>query len=245
MQPDQPSNLNAALSAYEAGDWAEAEVLAMTDGAPTVEDLVLAAEAALAPLTLGQIDGMSRRDKREAAVRAQGYARTALEIEPDNAQAHLRLAAGLGYESRYVNRVRAVMRRLPQTGRDHMVEAMALDPAEPWGPAMLGAWHMEVVRRAGEGMFDASEAEGQALMRQAVAMEHVPVAIPYRFAVALIASDPETHLDEALHLLEQARNQANETAADQAVAGLALGLSEALEAGVEQGRAYAIERLDE
>lgn len=236
---------DTALSAYEAGDWARAETLAMTDGDPTVADLILASEAALAPLTLGLAEGMSRREKRQAAVRAQGYARTALVIEPENAQAHLRLAAGLGYESSYVNRLRAVMRRLPQTGRDHMIEGMALDPTEPWGPAMLGAWHLEVVRQAGEGMFDANEAEGMALMRQALAMEDVPVAIPYRFAVALLAADPAAHAEEAESLLARVQADATQTAADQRVADLSAALATALETSPDAAQAFAIERLDE
>ena len=60
------------------------------------------------------------------------------------AEAHLRLAAGIGFEGRYIGTFRAFMRRLPQQGKTHIERAMALDDDDPWGPAMLGAWHFEV-----------------------------------------------------------------------------------------------------
>tara|TARA_A100001391_G_scaffold203386_1_gene195589 strand:+ start:136 stop:912 length:777 start_codon:yes stop_codon:yes gene_type:complete len=209
-----------AMTAFETGQWGVAESAAASQTSD-VEALILASEAALMPITLDQAEGMSRRERRQAALRAQDYAEAALALEPENAQAHLRLAAGLGYQSRYVNKVRAVMMGLPQRGRDHMVEALALDPSEPWAPAMLGAWHLEVVRRAGEGMFDANEAEGLALMRQSVEMEGAPAAIPYRFAVALVAADPAAHGEEANLMLNRAITSSSQDAVGQAVSALA------------------------
>lgn len=231
-----------AMAAFETGQWGDAEAAARQ--ASDVSALILASEAALMPVTLDQADGLSRRECRHAALRAQEYAEAALALEPDNAQAHLRLAAGLGYQSRYVNTVRAVMMGLPQRGRDHMVEALRLDPSEPWAPAMLGAWHLEVVRRAGEGMFDASEAEGLALMRQSVEMEGAPAAIPYRFAVALVAADPALYGEEADQLLDRALAQAASDAVGQAVTGLATRLQNLLQSDPAAAQTEAIRLLE-
>jgi len=243
--PSFAQTLEAARSAYDAGDWATAEQAA--DQAPvSIEALILAADAALAPLTLGQMEGMSRRDRRDAAVRAQIYAMMVLELEPDNVQGHLRSAAGLGYEGRYVSRLRALTGRLPQRSRDHMQQAMALDPSDPWGPAMLGAWHMEVVRRTSspEGMFGSNEAEGLALMRQAAAMQDVPAAVTYRIALALVASNAAAHAEEAGALLQRAQDDAGPDASDQAVHALAQTLANLL-VTPENAQAEAIRRLDE
>lgn len=233
-----------AMEAFESGQWGVAESTA-SSAATDVEALILASEAALMPVTLDQAEGMSRRERRQAALRAQEYAEAALALEPGNAQAHLRLAAGLGYQSRYVNKLRAVMMGLPQQGRDHMIEAIALDPSEPWGPAMLGAWHLEVVRRAGEGMFDANEAEGLTLMRQSVEMEGAPAAIPYRFAVALVAADPAIHGEEAIAMLNRALETADTDAVGQAVSGLATSLLELLETDPAAAQAEAVRLLEE
>lgn len=233
-----------AMEAFETGQWGVAESTA-SSAATDVEALILASEAALMPITLDQAEGLSRRERRQAALRAQEYAEAALALEPGNAQAHLRLAAGLGYQSRYVNKIRAVMMGLPQQGRDHMIEAIALDPSEPWGPAMLGAWHLEVVRRAGEGMFDANEAEGLTLMRQSVEMDGAPAAIPYRFAVALVAADPAIHGEEATTMLNRALETAETDAVGQAVSGLATQLLSLLQTDPAAAQAEAVRLLEE
>ncbi|WP_306016912.1 hypothetical protein [Oceanicaulis sp. MMSF_3324] len=244
VSPLQAQAPAPAMDAFETGQWGAAETAAASV-ATDVDALLLASEAALMPITLDQADGMSRRERRQAALRAQEYAEAALELEPQNANAHLRLAAGLGYQSRYVNKLRAVMMGLPQRGRDHMVEAMRLDPSEPWAPAMLGAWHLEVVRRAGEGMFDANEAEGLSLMRQAVEMDGAPAAIPYRFAVALVAADPVAHADEAQALLNRALQTADSDAVGRAVSELATGLLALLETDPDAAQAEAVRLLEE
>lgn len=238
-QPPAP-----AMTAFETGQWGVAESAAASE-VSDVAALILASEAALMPITLDQADDLSRRERRQAALRAQDYAEAALALEPDNAQAHLRLAAGLGYQSRYVNTVRAVMMGLPQRGRDHMVEALALDPSEPWAPAMLGAWHLEVVRRAGEGMFDANEAEGLALMRQSVEMDGAPAAIPYRFAVALVASDPVVHSAEATRMLNRALDTAEADAVGRAVSALSTHLLDQLNTDPDAAQAEAVRLLEE
>ena len=134
---------------------------------------------------------------------------------------------------------------LPQQGRDHMIEAIRLDPSEPWGPAMLGAWHLEVVRRAGEGMFDANEAEGLSLMRQAVEMGDAPAAIPYRFAVALVAADPAVHGEEATLMLNRAIETAESDAVGQAVLGLATSLLGLLQTDPAAAQTEAVRLLEE
>jgi hypothetical protein len=232
------------MQAFETGQWGAAESAA-SSAASDVDALILASEAALMPITLDQAEGLSRRERRQAALRAQDYAEAALELEPENAQAHLRLAAGLGYQSRYVNKVRAVMMGLPQRGRDHMVEALRLDPTEPWAPAMLGAWHLEVVRRAGEGMFDANEAEGLALMRQSVEMDGAPAAIPYRFAVALVAADPAAHGEEATDLLDRAITASSQDAVGQAVSTLSAHLLGLLQTDPAAAQVEAVRLLEE
>lgn len=244
---DDAAPAPGALAAYAAGDWGQAEALAATAEDPQVR--TLAAQSVLARLMIGAYADAPRRDRREAARRAQDHARAALALDPDYAPAHLRLAAGLGYEGRYVNPLRAAMRGLPQDGRDHIEQAIALDPSDPWGPAMLGAWHLEVTRRAGAGTFGADPETGQAAYRRALAMlaesGAAEPAIPYHFALALIAADPERHGADAAALLDQAQSLRADTAFARAAQDLAGSLAAQLTADPAAAQAEAIRRLEQ
>lgn len=231
------------FSLYSTGDWEQAEQLAVT--ASNASSRTLAAQAVLAQLMSGSLADEPAGDRRAAARRAQAHAQAALDMDPNYAPAHLRLAAGLGYEGRYVSPLRAVFLRLPQNGRDHIEQAMALDPSDPWGPAMLGAWHFEVARRAGEGRLDSSLAEGFAHYRTAVTAQAVEPAIPYHFALALTALDPAAHREEIDALLVQVAADRSDAAFDQIAQALAADLAAALDQDPEQARVLAIERLEQ
>lgn len=231
------------VALYQAGDWIAAEQRAAT--ASDAASKTLAAQAVLARLMAGEMAGEPRGDRRDAARRAQSYARAALDIEPDYAPAHLRLAAGIGYEARYRSTVSAAMARLPQRGLSHIERALELDPGDPWGHAMLGAWHLEVARKGGEGVFGADTGVGLAAYRRAVAMEEAEPAIPYHFALALIAADPDAHRREALELLDQALAEPAGDAFEDAAQALARTLKAAVEADPAAAQSLAIARLEQ
>ncbi len=230
------------VSLYEAGQWVEAEQRAVTASDPASH--TLAAQAVLARLMSGELTDRPQAERRELARRAQAHAQAALDMDPDYGPAHLRLAAGLGYEGRYVSTLRAVMGRLPQRGREHIETAMALDPDAPWGPAMLGAWHFEVARRGGEGRLGSSLDEAFTHYRAAVAMEGVEPSIPYHFALALVAKDPVAHRDEIDALLAQVAAHPSETAFDETAKLLAESLEAVLATDPSEAQAEAIRRLE-
>lgn len=200
--------------AYEAGDWAYAQSLGEEAG--DAASKTYAAEAALAPLILGEMTEADRYDKRTRARTAAGFARAALEIDHDHVRAHLALAAALAYEARYSNPLRAALSRLPQRGRRHIERALELEPGNAWAQAMLGAWHMEIVRRAGDRTFGADGAAGLERYRAASMVAESP-AIGYHFALALLASDAQAHGEEAVSVLEAAAGMEAATAFDAAV----------------------------
>lgn len=232
-----------AQAAYERGAWTEAEAAASARSDP--ETLTLAAQAALTPLILGEMSGTSRGDRRAAARRAQGHARAALNADPDHAPAHLQLAAALGFEARFVNPVRAAMMGLPQEGKSHIETALSLDPDDPWGEGMLGAWHMEVARRARPGMFGSDAGEGRERYRAAAARAGDDPSIAVHFALALIAADPHAHGDEALTLLDQARAADAPGAFEDAIRAQAGALHALLARDREAAQIEAIRRLEE
>lgn len=190
MAPPAMADLPGAREAYAAGDFARAETLASTD--LSAEGQVFAAGAALALLMADRAE-----NRRAVADRLTARARAAIAADDSLAEAHLRLAAGIGFEGRYTGTFRAFMRRLPQQGKTHIERAMTLDGADPWGPAMLGAWHFEVVRRGGGRALGASLEDGMEAYGQAIASAPDDPVIAYFFAVALLASEEAAYLEAA------------------------------------------------
>jgi len=232
-----------AQGAYNRGAWTEAEAAARNT--PDPETRTLAAQAALAPLMLGEMSGAPRSERRAIARRAQAHARAALELDPDHAPAHLRLAAALGFEARYVSPVRAALMGLPQEGRRHIETAITLDPEDPWGHALLGAWHLEVARRGRPGMFGSDASEGLTRYRAAAPHAGDDPAIAFHFALALIAADPQAHGDEALALLDEARTAMAPGAFEDAIRAQAGAMRALLERDRDAAQAEAITRLEE
>lgn len=239
----QDAGTGGAFALYHNGDWQGAEQRAAT--ASDAASKTLAAQSILARLMIGEFAQLPRSDRREAARRAQAHSRAALDIDPDYAPAHLRLAAGLGYEARYRSAVSAAMARLPQRGLNHIERALALDPDISWAHAMLGAWHLEVARQGGEGTFGSDVATGLAAYRRAVTMDAIEPAIPYHFALALIALDPVIHGEEARALLAQAQSIEANDMFDTEAQRLAAELDARLNEDLERAQALAIERLEQ
>jgi len=225
---DQPP----AREAYAAGDFARAETLASAD--PSAEAQAFAAGSALALLMTDEA-----ADRRAVARRLSRHARNALSADDNYAGAHLRMAAAIGFEGRYAGVLRAFMRRLPQQGKSHIEQALQLDPGDPWGPAMLGAWHFEVVRRGGGRALGASLEEGLAAYGEAVEAAPDDPAIAYFFAVALLASEESTYRDLARSELERAAALAPRSGLESALDAAMIGRSGALLAALENDPAHA------
>ncbi|XBQ15098.1 MAG: hypothetical protein ABL308_09000 [Oceanicaulis sp.] len=208
-------------AALDRGDWVVARNLGRTGSDAASQ--TLAAEAVLSPLVLGldrevralragedmrapvgiALEATEREVRRDAARQAAGYARAAIDADPDYAPAHRALAAALGIEGRNTHPLRAALSRLPGRSREAIDRAIELDPVSPAGRALLGAWHLEIVRRAGEGTFGADLETGLEQFRAAAAAETGP-PIPYQFALHLLALDPAVYGDEAEAMLGRA-----------------------------------------
>ena len=220
------ADLPAAREAYAAGDFARAETLASAD--PSAEGQALAAGAALALLMADRAE-----NRRAVAGRLSTHARAAIAADDGLAEAHLRIAAAIGFEGRYTGTFRAFMRRLPQQGKTHIERAMALDGDDPWGPAMLGAWHFEVVRRGGGRALGASLEDGMGAYSQAIASAPDDPVIAYFFAIALLASGEAAYLDAARAQLARSAGlpprEGLDAALDTAISTRARALLRALE----------------
>ncbi|GAB4491823.1 MAG: hypothetical protein Tsb0010_00320 [Parvularculaceae bacterium] len=174
------------MTRYQAGDYVGA-----TDFAAETKDartLALAARAALARAVLAD----SERDAKRLAREAEAYAKAALDADPELLEAHLQYAAALGLRGRHTSGLAAHLQGLARRSRRHLDRALELEPENAWALSMIGAWHMEVVRRGGARVYDASLEKGIDYYEAALRADPENLVIAANFAQALAESgDPE------------------------------------------------------
>jgi tetratricopeptide (TPR) repeat protein len=175
------ADLPAARLAYDEGRWREAADFAASE--QTAEAQAFAAGALISALLVEADPGDRNRLAREAVRRAE----RAVRLDPQDPVAKLRLAAALGLHSRHMSPVLAYFRRMPQRGRNLIEESLAAQPGDAETMALLGAWHLEVMRQAPDGAMGASVAEGLAWYRAARAAAPDNPNISYHYALGLAA----------------------------------------------------------
>jgi tetratricopeptide (TPR) repeat protein len=167
------------------------------DTLQTSDAYALASEALLSEIMLGQ----AQKNKKQAK-RARKLAEAALAIDPAHQNARLQYAIADGFVTRETGDVSAWMKKLPQ--KTHaVVQAYRTDfPDDPRGDALLGAGHLAIARKAGDGnakkWFDASVAEGIALYEAALVRSPNDPVISVNYAFALIALEAEDRPDPML-----------------------------------------------
>ncbi len=198
--PARADDLAAARADYAAGRYqaaAEAgEALGDLDG------LLLASQALMADCISG-----TSPDRRAAIERAMRHSTAALRKEPSSVRARLQLALGLGLKGRRAGLMEAARHRYAQRGRTLIEEALALDPNDAWAHALLGGWHLEVVRRggrAGASLMGASVAKGSAAFDKALALGGPDPVVGLLYAVALLELDPKSNAEKAARVLAAA-----------------------------------------
>lgn len=190
-----------AARLYAAGNFMAAADAAESQGSP--ESLAFAARALLA-------ECMSARDPSrvdDLLTRAEDAARLALQSDANSVDARLQLALAMGVRGRRASLSDAVRHGYARHGRRLIEEAIALDPNEPWAHALMGGWHLEVLRRGGRAgaiAYGARVSTGIAEFERARALAPNDPIIAVQFAVALLELDAEHYADRAGTLLNAA-----------------------------------------
>ena len=196
---DAPS---LAYQAFKDGRFEEAAKLGSAGG--SAEDLSIAAAARMAE---GRF--YLAGDERIAALnQAQALARRAIRLEPGHVRAHMVLAVALGAASREMGLWDAYFSNNAEIGRREIDQCLTLSGESARARALIGEWHLEVVRRGGAEfahmLYGADIEQGIAAFEQAMAQSPDDPIIPAEFGLALIALQDDTYLPRAAHALNQA-----------------------------------------
>ena len=140
--PAQTQSLDDIKQAYNGGDYKSAITLGHQNA--SAQALVLAARSRLAIVDLGLSD--QRKADAKAALKD---AETAIDLDPKNAEAYLMKVAALGMLARHMSKLKSFRKGIAPKSRRLLEEAQRLDPQSAWAQAMMGMWHLEVLRRGG------------------------------------------------------------------------------------------------
>lgn len=194
---------SAALNLYAAGEYAAAADIAQRES-HSAESLAFAARAALAACVVdGEDDAMLQQAERSA--------RAALALNPDSVDARLQLAVVYGMRGRRASLAEAFARNYAPRGRRLIDEALALAPDSAEAEAVLGAWHLEIIRRSGRVgaiAYGARVEEGIAAFERARALAPDSAAITLQYALALAELDAARHSERIDQLLGAIRELA-------------------------------------
>lgn len=219
---------DAALRLFAAGNFIAAAEAA--DNRQTSENLAFAAYALVAA---------SAQTREPATVdallaRAEGIAQSALRLDPHSVDARLQLALIYGLEGRRASLAHAFAQGYATRGKRLIDEALARAPNNARAHALLGAWHVEIVRRGGAAgalAFGARLGRGFEEFERARALAPNDPLIALHYAVALLEMGPEAHAEQAATLLRAVQATVPQNALEEMSVAAARTLSAALTHG--------------
>lgn len=152
----------------------------------TADSLSLASEALARKVMLGEAE-----NPKASAVMARNLAGKALDMEPNHQNARLQFVVTDGFVARYTNDVTAWFKKLPQKSLE-LIQSYRNDfPDDPKGDALMGAWHLEIIRKAGEESaerwFGARADYGKAFFEKSLHQDPADPIVNINYAFALIA----------------------------------------------------------
>lgn len=221
-----------ALKLYEAG--AYDGVLEKAEIAQDADTYALAARS----LNAVAYFDPDRKAARNAAKRAQEYAYRALELNNQHVEAHLQAAISIALRGAVSAPASSFFKNLPARARDHVDEALRLDPENPWALSTLSAWNLEVHRRGGGVIYGAKPDEGYEQFLTARQLAPDNVAVAYEGALRLLASREPAWRDAALAALADAVAKTPDSMFERRIQERARALQGAIEAGRDAEHAF-------
>ena len=186
----------------DAGDYSQAQ--AEAENLNSAQGYALAAESLSTQILLGEVDKLNRRSKE-----ARSLSEKALALNPDLYDAKLQYALTDGFVTRTSGNITAWRKKLPMKTYEKIQSFRSDYPDDPLGLALEGAWHMGVVRKAGENnggkWFGASLTEGLRLYELARKTNPSDILVTTNYAMSLLVLNPEEYGARVKPALESVR----------------------------------------
>lgn len=167
----------------------------------TAEGIALAAESISAQILLGEVKRLNKQSKQ-----ARELAQKALSLDPENYNAKLQYTLADGFVTRTSGDITAWRKKLPTKTLAVIGDFRRSYPDDPRGLALEGAWHLGVIRKAGEKngqkWFGASLDEGLKFYDMARTKTPNDILIETNYAMSLLVLNPEHYGPFARPILE-------------------------------------------
>ena len=200
--PAGAQSIDAARTAYAEGRFADASRIAERLG--NSEGYALAARALVVHARYVAGEG----EKEALFERAVGLARKAVASDPRNANAHLQLARAIGRLAQAVGSFEAANQDFAGQIREATETALRIDPGLAAAYLSLGRWHAGIVGSAGSFVarltFGARERDALAAFERALRLAPGRKAVPFQYALGLLALDEDEYREKARALLKHA-----------------------------------------
>lgn len=185
-----------ARDLLHAGQYEQARTLALA--LDTVDGLNAAGEVMAAEIMLMRVD-----DAKDHAKDGIKLADRALKRDPGNVDALFLKALHTGFRTRSSSALAIVMKGLIGDTYAAVEAFETAAPNDPRADALFGAWHLGIVRAAGDGKFGASLSDGLAHYDRAVAAMPTDIVVMGNYAFSLIVMEDPALLARATALLQQ------------------------------------------
>lgn len=193
------ADVEKARHLFVQGEYQDA--LLENEGDESPAALTLQAEILSGMVMLGLVDTPNKTSKR-----ARKLAYDAHQANPVSQEAFLQYVLAYGFETRTSSPIKAWRKKLPQKTLALIQSYQAAYPDDPRGEALLGAWHLGIVRKTGDKRakkwFDASETEGITAYRSAHSAAPNDIVIGSNFGVTLLSVNLDKYYDQAISMLE-------------------------------------------
>lgn len=228
---------------YDLGRYSEAALKAEDVGSPDM--CAFAARSQIAQVVTARLG----HGDIEILKKAERNARKALAQDDKNVEALIQLVVVLGLKARSLGNLSAYLAGLPTETKDYLDKALSIAPEHPIIMSVFGAWHLEVVAKAGENRaaewYNASIITGIELFEAALEKDPDNIPILYNYALLRLANHENLETDNiqiAHQLLVKLRNNRPQEWLDVILRERALNLITEIEKKDNQGLSTLVHR---
>ena len=194
-------SIEAARAAFSEGEYVEAADLGEALG--TASGHALAAEA----LAIYAHYVAEEAEREPLLQRAMRLAETAVELDPDSAEAHLQSAHAVGRYSQLFGPMKSMQEGYPKQVRASIERAVELDPDHFGAHLSLASWHAEAISKGGmmaRALLGANRKTALAHFERAMALAPDRNVVLIEYASGLLMLERRKGRSEARDLLVRA-----------------------------------------